>query len=120
MEDAYGSAVDNLARYRRHAAAWGSLHKNGDRVMEVMRTKHPNARPQSAASLDTCTSRPLELVFVEITDYTVMEGVGRLSVGAGQGGTDLVSLKNWLLILVAASRELQLTVADFAGWLANG
>ena len=32
----------------------------------------------------------------------------------------MVSLKNWLLILVAASRELQLTVADFAGWLANG
>ena len=43
-----------------------------------------------------------------------------LSRGAGPGGTDLVSLKHWLLGFVAASGEFRLILADFAEWLANG
>ena len=54
--------------------------------MDMLHTKHPNARPPSASSLDTYTGRPLELVPLDITDDTVIEVSGRLSRGAGPGG----------------------------------
>ena len=57
--------------------------------MEVLHTKHMNARPPSAASLDTYTGRPPEIIPVDITDGTFMEVVGRLSEGAGLGGVRL-------------------------------
>ena len=78
--------------------------------MEVLCTKHPNTRSQSAASLETYPDRPLELVPV----------ARKLSGGAGPAGTDLVILQHWLLRFEAASRKLQLTVEDFAEWLGNG
>ena len=87
--------------------------------MEVRRTKHPNSRPLSAASLDTYTGRPPELVPVDIADKKVTKVEGRLPRGAGLGGTESVILQHWLLIFGAASGELQLTVADFADWIAN-
>ena len=36
------------------------------------------------------------------------------------GGTDLVSLQDWLLRFGAEIGELWLTVTDFAEWIANG
>ena len=54
--------------------------------MEVLRTKHPDVRSPTAASLYPYPDRPPELVLVEITDNTVIEVAGRLSGGAGTGG----------------------------------
>ena len=56
--------------------------KTGERVMEVLRTKHPEACPPTAASLELYPDRRPEIVPVDITDYTVTEVVGQLSVGA--------------------------------------
>ena len=68
--------------------------KAGERVMEVLRTKHPDARPPSAASLDIYPKNQPEMVPVDIT-YDVVSAVeGRLSGGAGTGGTESVSLQN--------------------------
>ena len=53
--------------------------------MEVLQTKHPDVRPPIAASLDLYPDRPPELVPVDITDDTVTEVAGQLSVGAGPG-----------------------------------
>ena len=67
--------------------------------MEVLHTKHPDKRPPTAASMYTYPDRPQELVPVEITNTMLMEVTGQLSIGAGPGGTDSVSLQHWLLRL---------------------
>ena len=77
--------------------------KTGERVIEVLRIKHPDARPPSAASLYAYPNNPLEMVPVDITDDVLSVVAGRLSGGAGPGGTDLVSLQYWLLRFGAAS-----------------
>ena len=41
--------------------------KTGERVMEVLRTKHPDVCTLSAASLDTYTDQPPEIIPVDIT-----------------------------------------------------
>ena len=88
--------------------------------MEVLLTKHLDALPPTAASLDTYLDRPLEIVFMDITDDTVTELAGQLYGGAGPGGMESVSLQHWLLHLKSASIYLRLLVADFAEWLGNG
>ena len=70
--------------------------------------------------MESYTRRPLELTPVDITDYTVTAVAGRLSGGAGSGGTDSVSLQQCLLQFGAASAELRLIVGDFVEWLGNG
>ena len=60
--------------------------KTGDRVMEVLHTKHPKARPLSAACMDVYPNNPPEMVPVDITDDVVLAVTGRLSGGAGPGG----------------------------------
>ena len=60
--------------------------KTGDRVMEVLCTKHPNTRPLPAAILDTFTGRPPDLVPVDIMDNTATTVAERLSRGNGPGG----------------------------------
>ena len=87
--------------------------KTGDRVLEVICTKHPEARTPTAASLDSYTGRPPEITPVDITDDTVTAVAGRLLGGAGPGGTDSVSLQHWILRFSAASAELRLIVGDF-------
>ena len=94
--------------------------KTGNRVSEVLRTKHPEARTPTAACLGSYTGRPPELTPVDITDDTVTAVAGRLSGSAGPGGTDSVSLQHWLLRFGAASAELRLIVGDFVEWLGNG
>ena len=46
--------------------------------------------------------------------------IGRISGGAGPGGTDSISLLHWLLRFGAASGELRLIVAEVCKWLSNG
>ena len=90
------------------------------RVMEVLRSKHPEARIPTAAGLDSYPDRPPELTPVDITDDMVTAVAGRLSGGAGTGGTDLVSLQHWILRFGAASREIRLIVGYFTEWMGNG
>ena len=60
------------------------------------------------------------MVPVDITDNVVAAMAGRLSEGAGPGGTALVSLQHWLLRFRAVIGELRLIAADFGEWLSNG
>ena len=94
--------------------------KTGDRVLEVIRTKHLEARTPTAASLDSYMGRPSELTPVDFTEGTVTAVAGRLSWGAGLGGKHSVSLQHWLLRFGAASAYLRLIVGDFIEWLGNG
>ena len=94
--------------------------KTGERVMEVLCTKHPEALPPTADSLELYPDLPQELVPVHITDDTVTAVAGRLSGGAEPGGTDSISLQHWLLRFEVASGEMWLIVADFTEWLSNG
>ena len=64
--------------------------KTGDRVMEVICTKHPEARTPTAASLDSYMGQPTKITPVDINEDTVIAVAGRLSGGAGPGGTDSV------------------------------
>ena len=88
--------------------------------MEVLRTKHPEARPPTAASLELCPEFPPEIALVDITNNTVTAVAGRLLGGAGPGWTDSVILQHWLLRFGAVSGELQLIVGDFTEWISNG
>ena len=54
--------------------------------MEVLRTKHPEARSPTAAFLDTYPDCPQEFFPMYITNYMVTSVAGRLSRGAGPGG----------------------------------
>ena len=45
--------------------------KTGDRVMEVLRTKQPEAQIPTAANLDSYPGRPPELTPAEITEDMV-------------------------------------------------
>ena len=86
----------------------------------MLRAKHPEARPPTAVSLTPYTGCPPELTPVDIIDDTVTTVAGRLSGGAGPGGTDSVSLQHWLLRFGAASAELRLIVGEFIEWMSNG
>ena len=68
--------------------------KTGDRVLEVLRAKHPEARTPTEVFLTIYTGRPQEITPADITDDTVTAVAGRLSGGAGPGGTDSVSLQH--------------------------
>ena len=92
--------------------------KTGDRVMEVLRAKNPEAWTPTAEILDSYPDRPLELTPADITQDTVTAVAGRLSVGAGPGGTDSVSLQRWLLRFGAACGELRLIVGVAGKWAA--
>ena len=60
--------------------------KTGEVGMELLRNKHPDARPPDKASFDTYPDRQPELVSLDTTKKMVMEVAGRLSAGAGLGG----------------------------------
>ena len=81
--------------------------------MEVLRTKHLEARAPTLASLDSYPDRPPQLVPVNITDDTAKAVAKRLSGRAGPGGTDSVSLQHWLLRFGTVSGEISLIVGKF-------
>ena len=80
----------------------GQCTNTGDWVMEVLCAKHLEARIPTAEILDLYPDRPPELSPVDITNDMVTAVTGRLSGGAGPGGTDSVSLQHWLLRFGAA------------------
>ena len=62
--------------------------KTGDRVMDVLRSRYPEAQKPTAASLYLYPDRPPEMTPVDIMADTVTAVAGRLSGGDGPGGTD--------------------------------
>ena len=56
-------------------------------MIEVLRTKHLEARAPIVASLDSYPNLPLELVPVDITDNTLTEVAWKL-LGRGRAGRD--------------------------------
>ena len=77
--------------------------KTGGSVVEVLSTKHPEACPPTATSLDSYPDRPPDLVPVDITNDTVTAVAEQISGGAELGRTESVSLQHWLLHFGAAS-----------------
>ena len=77
--------------------------KTGERVMEVLCNKYPEARPPPATSMDSYPDRPPEIVPVNITDDTATAVAGQLLGGASPGGTDSFRLQHRLLRFGAAS-----------------
>ena len=59
----------------------GWREKTGDRVLEVLCAKHPEARPPTTAILISYTGCPPELTMVDITDDTVTAVAGRSTCG---------------------------------------
>ena len=93
--------------------------KTGKWVMEVLRTKHPDAHLLYTASLDTYIDRTPDLVPVDINKDTLTEVAGQLCGCAGMGGTESASLQHWLLRFGAAIRKLRLTVTYFTECIGN-
>ena len=97
----YGSAVDNREGDEGCPSAREEVQKYGGKVMEVLRTKHPEACTPTSAILDNYLDLPPELVPFNITDNTVAAVAGQFSDRDGAGGTDSVSLQHWILRLGA-------------------
>jgi hypothetical protein len=99
--------------------------KTGRPVIDILRSKHPKMRDPAPdledpdrGSFEEYPSIP-EPLPLEITDEVVSVVGSRLSGGAGPGGTDAVSLRNWLLRFGKESEALRLEFAKLAEWLAN-
>ena len=97
---------------------WGMLHppelctKTGERLMKVLRTKHTDARPPTAASMESCTDHPPDIFLVDITDDTVTEVAGQISGGAGLGKGGLSDPSTLATEFLSGERG---TAADFCG-----
>jgi hypothetical protein len=83
-----------------------------------MRDPDPNLEDPDGGSLEAYPSTPQPLP-LEITDEVVPIVASRLSGGAGPGGTDAVSLRNWLMRFGKESEALHLELAKLADYLAN-
>jgi hypothetical protein len=97
--------------------------KSGLKVIEVLRSKHPDLRVPDLADPEHTAFEPYphlpEPLPLDITAEHVEEVAGRLSGAAGPSGTDSVDLRNWLLRFGAESEGLRAELAAWAEWLAN-
>jgi len=100
--------------------------KTGRPVAEVMQDKHPAGRDpgqeigRSDTAFEPYEEGPPDSVPVEVTAEIVESVASKLSGGAGPGGTDAVTLQNWLLRYGVASERLRISLASLGAWLANG
>ena len=94
--------------------------KTGQPVSEVLRSKHPEALPPTARSLEAYGGKPLAMVPVDITDMTVATVPRRLSGSAGTVGVDLIRLQHCLLQFGVASMGIRKIVRKFGDWMATG
>jgi hypothetical protein len=70
--------------------------KTGDSVIDVLKSKHPDARIPTISSLPGYTTIP-DYVDLDISEDAV-KAIARCLCGtAGLGGTDSHALKHWLL-----------------------
>ena len=80
--------------------------KYSEPVMDVLHSKHPDARPPTRTSLESYPVQLPDLILIDMTEDTVTDITGNLSIGSGTRGSDLVSLNKWLLQFRAASGEV--------------
>jgi hypothetical protein len=92
--------------------------KTGKPVIDVLQSKHPEARVPDAEDLQHYNETP-EFVDVDITADTVESVARKLSGSAGPGGIDSVGLSHLLLQFGKTSYKLREAVADFTRWMAN-
>ena len=87
-------------------------------VMDILRQKHPDARPPKASSLVACDVLPL-LEDVEITGSHILFVAHRVQGGAGPGGCDAGHWRDVLLRFGGHSSRLRDAVATLARRLLN-
>jgi hypothetical protein len=92
--------------------------KTNEPVIDVLRSKHPDARVPDVSVLEAYEILP-DLQDVDITEETVEQVARRLSGSAGPGGTDSAAVQHWLLRFGGASQQLRKAVAEFTDWMAN-
>jgi hypothetical protein len=97
--------------------------KTGCPVLEVLCKKHPDLREpplvgQTNGAFEPYESAP-QSVPVDITAELIEEVAPKLSGAAGPGGTDSVTLRNWLLRYGAASKQLRLELASLGSWIVS-
>ena len=68
------------------------LPKTGQPVLDVLRSKHPEARHPTGSSLVAYRGKPTALVPLDITNEKVATVARRLLGAAGPGGVDSVSI----------------------------
>ena len=68
--------------------------KTGQPVLDVLCSKHPEARPLSAQSMEAYRGKAPAMVLVDITDTTVATVGRQMSGSEGPGGVESISLKN--------------------------
>ena len=92
---------------------WGVLQprdtctNTGEPVLDLLWSKHPEASAPLDISLEAYPRQTPELLPENLTEDTEIEVAWRLSGGAGQGGTNSVSLQHWLLQFDKTSGELR-------------
>ena len=64
----------------------------GERVLWVLKDKHPEARPDTESTFSCYMGAPLALVPLDITAETVTDVGLQILGGVGQGGPDVVIL----------------------------
>ncbi len=92
--------------------------KTGESVIDVLRSKHPDARVPDASELEDYEVTP-DFVDLDITEEVVEKVARRLSGSAGPGGSDAQSIQHWLLRFGQASQGLRKAVSEFTDWMAN-
>eukprot|EP00978_Attheya_sp_CCMP212_P029234 scaffold103337_cov31-Attheya_sp.AAC.4 len=92
--------------------------KTGMLVIDVLKSKHPDACVPDVGDLPHCDKTP-EFVDVDVTADTVESATRKLSGSAGPGGINYVGLSHFLLRFGKTSAMLQEAVADFTRWMAN-
>ena len=96
------------------------MNKDGTEstVLEVLRSKHPEAVHPREEDLEEYPSVP-EMVTLDITADTVVKVASKLSGVAGPGGIDSMALQQWLLRFGVSSNLLREAVGHFVRWMAN-
>ena len=87
--------------------------KSGQPVVDVLPEKHLAPIVPDIEVLEHY-GVVLEFVPINITEDTVEQISGQLTGVAGQGGTDVAGLQQWLLHFGVASQRLRLAVASLA------
>ena len=94
--------------------------KSGSQVIDVLQDKHPSPNPDltptDLPSYDSVLVCPELCVSPEIV-ATVAQ---KLTGACGLGGTDAVTLRDWLLRHKKASRSLCQSLANLVAWMLNG
>ncbi len=96
--------------------------KTGQPVLDVLREKHPEARPtniHAPGSFEQYDGPPMATIPLEVTADHVERTASRLSGAAGVDGIDGVELRHWLMHFGERSLHLRQVMADTTAWLAN-